>query len=142
LGKDTRRFEVNMKVHEKMLQNFMLAVSEGNMEDLIGLLKEDIQLFADGGGNAFIINGQRLSATPKPIEGREHVTKLLLTVVPKFYQHMPDFSQAVTFANGLPSVISYSGTSPVSLVSLEPEGGQVKNIYVQTNPDKLKHLKK
>jgi len=28
----------------------MLAITEGSMQDLIDLLKEDIMLFADGGG--------------------------------------------------------------------------------------------
>jgi len=62
LGKETRRFEVDIKVHEKMLSNFLLAIEEGNMEDLISVLKEDILLFADGGGKTFSVQGQRLKA--------------------------------------------------------------------------------
>jgi RNA polymerase sigma-70 factor (ECF subfamily) len=142
LGKDTRRFEVDMKVHEKILQNFLLAISEGNVDDLIDLLKEDILLFADGGGKTFEVNGQRLMAFSKPIPGKENVCRLLLNVVPKFRQFTPDFSEELTFANGLPSIISYSGTSAISLVSLELDGDQIRNIYVQTNPDKLKHFNK
>ncbi|HEX9512446.1 MAG TPA: sigma-70 family RNA polymerase sigma factor [Puia sp.] len=142
LGKDVRRFEVDMKVHEKILNNFLQALSEGNMEDLIDLLKEDIQLLGDGGGRTFLINGQRLTAFSKPIYGREHVSKLLLTVVPKFQQSIPDFHRELTFANGLPSILSWSGDSPVSLTILEPDGDRIRNIYVQSNPDKLKHFKK
>src|SRR6266700_1434326 len=62
LGKDSRRFEVDMKVHEKILNKFLGAASEGNMDDLIEILKEDIILFADGGGNSISLNGQRLTA--------------------------------------------------------------------------------
>ncbi|WP_315815369.1 sigma-70 family RNA polymerase sigma factor [Paraflavitalea speifideaquila] len=50
LGKDVRRFEVDLKVHEKMLNTFLLAVSEGNLEDLIQVLKDDIVLFTEGEG--------------------------------------------------------------------------------------------
>ena len=142
LGKDARRFEVDMKVHEKILQNFLLAISEGSMEDLIDLLKEDILLYTDGGGKTFEVNGQRLTAFLRPIPGREQVSRVMLTVVPKFRESVPDFNQQITFANGLPSIISYSGDTPVSLVSLEPDGEQIRNIYVQTNPDKLKHFRK
>ncbi|HEY4338235.1 MAG TPA: sigma-70 family RNA polymerase sigma factor [Puia sp.] len=39
LGKDTRRFQVDLKVHERILQNFLQAVSAGSMEGLILLLK-------------------------------------------------------------------------------------------------------
>ena len=142
LGKDVRRFEVDLRVHEKMLQNFLLAVSEGNLDGLIGMLKEDIQLFADGGGKAFIVNNQRLTAFTKPINGRKNVTKVLLTTFPKFRDSVEDFRQEITFANGLPSVISYAGGKPLGVVSIEMDGGQIRNIYLQTNPDKLKHLNK
>lgn len=142
LGKDTRRFEVDLKVHEKILNNFLQALSEGNMEELIDLLKEDILLFADGGGTSFAVKGQRLTAFPRPVSGRENVSKVLLNVVPKFVESIEDFSQEITFANGLPSILSYSGTTPISLVSLELDGGQIRNIYVQTNPEKLKHFNK
>jgi len=142
LGKDARRYEVDMKVHEKILNNFLQALSEGRVEDLIDLLKEDIRVFADGGGRAFAVNGQRLTAFRKPICGREHVSRMLFTLVPKFQQSLPDFRRELTFANGLPSILTYSGDSPVTLVTLEPDGDQIRNIYVQSNPDKLKHFKK
>lgn len=142
LGKDARRFEVDMKLHEKILNNFLQAISEGNMEDLIGLLKEDILLFADGGGRYFNVQGQRLTAFSRPIQGKDNVGRLLLTLVPKFIQSVPDFSQEIIIANGLPSILSWSGDAPLSLVSLEPEGDHIRNIYVQTNADKLKHFKK
>lgn len=141
LGKDARRFEVDVKVHEKMLNNFLLAVSEGNVEDLVQLLKEDIMLYADGGGKSVAVKGQRLTAAPKPIHGRKNVCRLLMSVVPKLY-HIPDYSQEIIMANGWPSIISYSGASPVGLVSIEHDGDHIRNIYVQTNPDKLKRFKK
>jgi RNA polymerase sigma-70 factor (ECF subfamily) len=112
------------------------------MEGLIDLLKQDILLMTDGGGTTLSVQGQRLSAFPRPIQGREKVTKLLLALIPKFRQSVPDFSQDITFANGMPCIITYSGSLPVSLVALETDGQKIRNIYVQTNPDKLKHFKK
>lgn len=140
LGKDTSRFEVDIKVHEKVLHNFLRAVSEGSMDDLVTLLKEDIVLYADGGGKAFMVNGQRLTAFPKPIYGRTNVCHLLLTTLPKLFRHVPDYHQEVVITNGLPSIISYTGSSPVALVSVEPYDGRIGNIYVQTNPDKLQQF--
>lgn len=141
LGKDAQRFEVDLSIHEKMLKNFLKAASEGNMEDLIGLLKEDIQLFADGGGKAFVVGGQRLTAFLKPIAGQKNVTKALLATWPKLRESVADLYQEITFINGLPSIVSYSGNEPFGVVIIEPEGDQIKTIYLQTNPDKLKHLK-
>ncbi len=143
LGKDASRFKVDVKLHEKILNKFLLAVSEGSLEDLIEVLKEDIVLFADGGGSTITLaNGQRLSATLNPIYGRENVSRLLMTVMPKIYQYMPDFTNEIIIANGLPTIISYSGTTPIALISIEPGEDQIRNIYIQTNPDKLKRFKK
>jgi len=142
LGKDTRRFEVDMRVHERILNNFLQAISEGNMENLIHLLKEDIHLFADGGGRTTLVQGQRLGAFPKPIQGRENICRLMLRLGPKFQNSIPDFQREVIFANGMPTIVSYSGDIPQSVVSLEMDDEGIRNIYIQTNPDKLKHLKK
>jgi len=141
LGKDTRRFQVDMKVHERILHNFLQAVSAGSMEGLIQLLKEDIHLFAEGGGAVFALQQQRISAFPKPIEGRENIVRILLHLVPKFRESVPDYRQTTTLVNGMPALLICSGDVPVSLVALEMDDRQIRNIYVQTNPDKLKHLK-
>jgi len=142
LGKDARRFEVDLKVHEKILNSFLRAISEGNLEDLIQVLKDDIILIAEGGGGALIVNGKRLTAFSKPIYGRDDVSRLLMSIIPKIYQHIPDLRREIIIVNGLPSTISYSGNDPRVLVCIEPEGDQIKSIFVQTNPQKLKRFKR
>jgi RNA polymerase sigma-70 factor (ECF subfamily) len=142
LGKDTRRFQVDMKVHERILQNCLQAITAGSMEGLIQLLKEDIRLLADGGGTVFTLKQQqRITAFPKPIEGRENVVRILLQLVPKFIESLPDSRRVPTLVNGMPAVVIYSGDEPKSLVAMEINDQQVQNIYVHTNPDKLKHFK-
>lgn len=142
LGKDSRRFEIDVKAHEKVLKKFLQAVSEGNMEDLIDVLKEDIMLFADGVGRAPVFQGERHSAARKPIYGRDKVSGLLVSNLRKFNLHVPDLRREIILANGLPSVISYSGNSPISLLSIEPDGDRISNIYIQANPNKLHRFKK
>ncbi|RFM26922.1 sigma-70 family RNA polymerase sigma factor [Deminuibacter soli] len=137
LGKETRRFEVDLKVHEKILHHFLEAVSAGQVEELIQVLKEDIVLMGDGNGNTFMLNGQRITATQKPICGSANVSRLLINVWPKFHEHIPDFRQQIIMANGLPSILNFSGNTPIALVSIEPDGDRISNIYIQTNPDKL-----
>lgn len=141
LGKDTRRFEVDIKVHEKMLNNFLHAISDGSLDDLIELLKEDIVFFGDGGGRAIPVNGQRLTAALKPVYGRDKVSRLLMSVVPKLSQ-LSDFNREIIISNGLPSIISFSGSTPVGLVSIEHDGERIYNIYVQTNIEKLRQFRK
>ncbi|NII26579.1 RNA polymerase sigma factor SigJ [Pseudoflavitalea sp. X16] len=141
LGKDTHRFEVDLRVHEKMLNKLLQATSEGNLEDLIELLKEDIVLFADGAGKFIQVKEQRLTAAYKPIHGRENVCRLIMSAMSKLYEQ-PGFRQEVIIANGMPSFVSYLGDTPISLFSVETDGEQIRNIYIQTNPDKLKQFRK
>jgi RNA polymerase sigma-70 factor, ECF subfamily len=139
LGKDVKRFEVDMKAHEKMLGNFLTACAEGNMNVLIELLKEDIVLFADGGGRVISVNGQRLTAALYPIGGRENVARFLISVTTKVIQFFAaDFRREVVMANGSPAMLAYAGDTPLSLTILECDGEKITNVFVQTNLDKLK----
>ncbi|QEC44769.1 sigma-70 family RNA polymerase sigma factor [Pseudobacter ginsenosidimutans] len=142
LGNDTRRFDVDLKVHEKVLNNFLQALTDGQMDELIHLLKEDIILYADGGGSVLNANGRRFTAALKPVYGKEHVSRLLVSVVLKMRQYVPAFSQQLIMANGLPSILTNSGDEPLSLISIEPEGDRIRNIYLQTNPEKLHSFRK
>jgi RNA polymerase sigma-70 factor (ECF subfamily) len=70
------------------------------------------------------------------------VSRLLISVIQKIVQFTPDLHREIIIVNGLPSIINYSGNDPRALVSIEPDGDQIKNIYVQTNPEKLKRFKR
>jgi len=140
LGQDGVRFHVDIKAHEKILHNFLQAVMEGNLEDLIGLLKEDIVLMAEGGGKTIDVNGQRLTATARPINGRKNVGKLVSTATGKFFRYIPGLRWDIIVVNGLPSILSSVDGVPFGLVSIESDGHLISNIYIQTNPDKLRHF--
>lgn len=140
LGKDTKRFLVDMTIHEKMLQNFLAAVQAGDMDALIGLLKEDIRLYADNGGSAISAKGQRIPIVLKPIEGAENVSKLIFSSAPKFQAIYGDAFRELTLVSGLPSIVTYAEGRVVSIFSIEPEGEKISNIYIQANPEKLKHF--
>jgi RNA polymerase sigma-70 factor (ECF subfamily) len=140
LGQDGVRFQVDIRAHEKILHNFLRAVMEGNLEDLIGLLKEDIVLMAEGSGKTIDVNGQRLTATARPIYGRKNVGHLVHSVMGKFFRYLPGLHWEVIVVNGLPSILSNVDGVPFGLVSLESDGHLISNIYIQTNPDKLRHF--
>lgn len=141
LGNDVKRFEVDVKLHEKMLSKFLSAVSEGSLEHFIDLLKEDIILYADGGGSTIQVKGQRLTAFPKPIYGKDHVGRSVIASMAKV-KHLPDLSQEIVIVNGLPSILSYSAGKPIAIVSIESDGEKILHIYIQTNPDKLRRFSK
>ena len=139
LGKDAKRFEVDVKLHEKMLNKFLSAVSEGSLEHFIDLLQEDIILYADGGGSTIQVKGQRLTAFPNPIYGKDHVGRSVIASMAKVKQ-LPDLRQEIIVVNGLPSILSYSEGKPIAIVSIESDGEKIMHIYIQTNPEKLRRF--
>src|SRR5690242_14000517 len=120
----------------------MQACVEGDVENLVKLLKDDVVLFADGGGKAIATTkGVKLTAALNPIYGKENVAKFIIGAMNRLFKFVPGFHSKIVFTNGLPSILSFSGTEPISLNTLESDGGKLNNIYVQTNPDKLKQLR-
>jgi RNA polymerase sigma-70 factor (ECF subfamily) len=140
IGKKDRQFDVDRNAHEIILNNFIEAATRGNIKNLIDLFKEEIVLFADGGGKSVTVNGLKLTAIPKPLYGKENVGKFLASVQTKLLEHVPDLDLQKIEANGLPSLVAYSGTQPLSMMSFESEDGKISRIYVQSNPDKLKQF--
>jgi len=142
LGRDVKRFRVDHQSHERMLKNFLRALSDGNIDELIDLLKEDIVLYADGGGTSLQVNGQRLTAALKPIYGRENVMRFLLTVTNKIREGVPELNQQIVLVNGLVSNLAFSGDKPVSIVAIDPDNDKITSIFIQSNPSKLRHFRK
>jgi RNA polymerase sigma-70 factor (ECF subfamily) len=140
LGGKEKRFTVDIKVHEKLLQQFLGATNEGDMEGLLSMLKQDIELVADGGGKSFTLGGQRFSATRKPLTGQRNVAKFVFGVGQKIIRYVPNLSYKIVYANGLPSLVTFSNNVPYCIMSLEITEDKISNIYIQTNPDKLKAL--
>jgi RNA polymerase sigma-70 factor, ECF subfamily len=140
LGREGKRFRVDIQVHARILQNFMRAVREGAVDDLIALLKDDIVLMAEGNANRLPIEGQRLTAVQRPIYGSKKVGKLISTIMPKFYHALPDMRTEVIYVNGYPSILTFTGNKPFGLTIIETDGEKIHNIYIQTNPEKLKHF--
>ncbi len=140
LGQERKRYRVDVQVHARILQNFMRAVREGAVDELIALLKDDIVFMAEGGGERIAVDGQRLTAVQRPIYGAKHVGKLISTIMPKFYRGLPDMRTEVVYVNGYPSILTFTGSKPFGLTIIESDGEKIHNIYVQTNPEKLKHF--
>jgi RNA polymerase sigma-70 factor (ECF subfamily) len=125
------RFEASRAQREELAQRFFAAVEEGDSEGLIGLLAADVVVYGDGGGRA--------PSWPRPIHGRERVSRLLIAV----------FAQArdaglrphPTRVNGQPGAkfLDHEGRL-VNVISLDIADGAVQTVRSIINPDKLRHL--
>ncbi|MGZ3497774.1 MAG: RNA polymerase sigma-70 factor [Vulcanimicrobiaceae bacterium] len=130
VGTMRRRFQTSGREHVDLLERFVEASRNGDMEGLIKLLSSDVTLHSDGGGKAI--------AVPNLIHGAEKVARGLVRgiahVLPK------DLIFKSAWINGDAGVISYLHGKPFSVLMLDVRNAQVETVYIVTNPDKLAHL--
>ncbi len=138
LGNTQKRFQIDLHAHEEILKRFLEACSTGDINNLVGMLKDDIVLYADGGGNVLEINNQRLSAAPLPINGKENVSKFIIGITNRFLAAVPDANQKTVIINGVPGVINCAGDKPLSIISVEIDDGKISRIYGHSNPEKVR----
>lgn len=109
-----------------LLESFLDAVMNGEIEHLRTLLSEDVIALSDGGGRA--------SAALIPLVGFEKVTTVLLHLVKN--QETPlRFERAIV--NGMPGTVAYQGDELHSVHTADVKDGKIVRIYSIRNPDKL-----
>jgi RNA polymerase sigma-70 factor (ECF subfamily) len=130
VAEERPRFDTSPQEHERLLQKFLEATGRGDMQGLLALLSKDVVLYTDGGGKA--------TAVPNPIYGPDHVARFFLAAPQKF---MPkDIVRRFTEINGLPGIAVYHQGRVFGVLSLDVVDGQIRNIYIVRNPDKLERL--
>lgn len=134
LADEKVRFRADRNKHEKVLKQFMEACFTRNPEELTALLREDVTVYADGGGKA-------AQAVPNAVIGKEKTLRLLLGGMEK----APAFARSeFMMINGLACAAFYlntCGARPDLLITVDVDAnGRVANVYFLANPDKLKHL--
>ena len=130
VGAVGRRFKASSQENTDLLDRFLQATRTGDMDGLLALLARDVVLHSDGGGKAV--------ALPKQIKGADKVARGILhrmqNTVPK------ELVGHVAHINGKRAVIGYLHGKPFSVVSVNVSQGQIKDVFVVTNPDKLARL--
>jgi len=120
------RVEVHRSEQQQVVERFLAAVTQGDLQGLLDALAPDVVLVADGGGIA--------QATLKPVVGAKKVANLLRTfekfgagarIVPVALNGSPG-AKIVDVADGYDTAIS-----------LVVENGRISQIYAIRNPAKL-----
>lgn len=127
-GKE-HRFKPSKKDIDKILDSFVDAYSNGNIEALMSLLEEDIVLYSDGGG--------KVRAARKPIFGRINVSRFIAGIHTKFGI---DRKYVKCFINGLPGLKVYKDDELFGALSLDYSENKIENIFFVLNPEKLRGI--
>jgi RNA polymerase sigma-70 factor (ECF subfamily) len=140
LSDDKRRFQIDMRMHERIFKQFLQACNEGDLEGLISLLQEDIVMVTDGGGTSLKVNGRTIHALRKPLYGKETVAKFVITIIQNVQKNVPGFSTKIMLVNNMPSLACFTNNKPLSLITLEIRNDVITNIFVHSSKEKLKSV--
>ena len=129
LDERRKRFPADHETHRKLLEGFVRAVNDGDVDGVVKLLARDAVLWADGGGRV-------PAAALRPVRGAESVAKFLVGVRRKF--GIGDVTMRTV--NGRLSLIASIEGVPQRVVSIDAAAGSIAGVYVVANPDKLRSL--
>ncbi|GGP12614.1 RNA polymerase sigma-70 factor [Oceanobacillus neutriphilus] len=112
------------------VEEFAQAVQDGNMSEILALLKKDAVYYSDGGG--------KIIAATRPVYGAEYIARFFLGVINK----LPEgFSIKFAKVNGGPGIVIIVSGNVKYVLSVEVKDEKIRSIYMVANPDKLSHLK-
>jgi RNA polymerase sigma-70 factor (ECF subfamily) len=116
-------------VHRRLLTALLAAFSTGDTRRLVELLRPDVVMTADGGGE--------VRAAPHPVTGRDRVVRLLSALWPTL---PPDAEVVHVELNGQPGLVAHRARQPLYALWLELVNGQVSEILIVAAPSKLRHV--
>ncbi|MCM3619397.1 RNA polymerase sigma factor SigJ [Sutcliffiella horikoshii] len=131
MGITSEEFDAIEKASEEFVHIFIAALKQGNMNQIVSMLDQNIVLVSDGGGKA--------KAAVNPIKTRDHVARFLLGALRKASPADGIPPIEINKINGQPAIVlrSSEGIHTVGLIHIE--NNLIRNIYIVRNPDKLIH---
>jgi RNA polymerase sigma-70 factor (TIGR02957 family) len=133
VSRDRTRSEVDAEAARKVVEEFIAAASNGQLDRLIDLLSDEAIGVGDGGG--------KVAAAPHPFLGAERVAVFIRGLFKpteakrRLIGGSPDVYLAR--ANGAPALIVTIGDAVVGVMEFDVVGERVTAIRNQANPDKL-----
>ncbi|WP_299742258.1 RNA polymerase sigma-70 factor [Rossellomorea sp. y25] len=119
----------SISMAESTIKEFVQSILNGNVNQLLELVSEDVAMYSDGGG--------KVKAAQVPILGAFRVVQLLQNLM-KMYAGK--FTINYTSVNRLPGLILTIDDQLQYVYSFAFSGNQIQTIYTVANPDKLRHL--
>jgi RNA polymerase sigma-70 factor (TIGR02957 family) len=125
------RFQADRAHQEQLTHRFLAAFEEGEVDLLVELLAADVVFYGDGGDKGH--------GLPRPVYGRERVTRLLRATVPRFRELAVRMQPARI--NGQPGTLNLDSDGRlINVFVLDVSSGLIQAIRSIINPDKLAHL--
>jgi RNA polymerase sigma-70 factor (ECF subfamily) len=121
------RFTVDAGAQRRLLQRFVAAMRQPDLETLQALFAEDAVGVSDGGGVVL--------ATLRPLHGAERIARLYLQLA----RNVRGRYEAATL-NGAPALFLYEADRLTTALWIECDGERITAIHALRHPDKLARL--
>ena len=126
------RFEASRARRDELADQFVAALTEGDVAGLVELLAEDVVVSGDSGGAS--------PSWPRPITGRDKVVRLLLGIAAQLGELPGTRIERVT-VNGQPgAAVRDAAGALINVFSFEIVDGVVQAVRSVIARDKLRHL--
>ncbi len=126
LDREGRPRQASPEEHDRLLFGFLQASREGNMQGMIDLLARDAVCYSDGGG--------KVHAAKVPVQGAERIAKFIQGLQAK--AQIP-FEIRLGPVNGRTAMLVYTEGRLIDVATFHIEGGLIRKIFIQVNPEKL-----
>jgi RNA polymerase sigma-70 factor (ECF subfamily) len=126
------RFDVDPEAGRELMERFLAAAEEGDLDALEEMLAEDVVVYGDGGG--------KVQAGKRPVLGVSRVARFLAKIA-KVRQGIGEFDLQLVTVNGQPGRILRTPDGEVwDVMAIDVVEGRIQAIRIVRNPDKLAHL--
>ncbi|GHO43462.1 RNA polymerase sigma-70 factor [Ktedonospora formicarum] len=134
LARNRVRFSPAREEQQRLMERFLSASQEGDMQALVQVLAQDVTLWPDGGGKVY--------AAPYPVPGRERVLRLWNGLMRQSASAYPNAKYTLTQVNEGIGLMIWSPETLLSVFTCEIENGQITALYEVVNPDKLTYIQR
>jgi RNA polymerase sigma factor (sigma-70 family) len=128
-----RRFRPESGQWRRLVERFLAAAADGDMDGLEQVLAEDAVYVGDGEGSG-------LPMARKPVEGRSRVALFFSRLFPRYLAD-PRFARdarlSVAEVNGQPAVLGWSGGTLMVVLIPEIDGAEITAVRLVVSPGKL-----
>lgn len=122
------QFNLSLPEQNLIVEQFLIAWNQGDLNTLLKLIAEEVTFYADGGG--------KVTAAQKPLQGQFKVARFLLAI--KRSKLIPNFSSQAILVNHELGILNTFDRQPQSIFSFNFARHKISTIFAVVNPDKLK----
>ncbi|RTE10364.1 RNA polymerase sigma factor SigJ [Paenibacillus whitsoniae] len=117
---------------QEWIQAFLAALKQGNINQILAMLDQEVVLVSDGGG--------KVQAAVEPIVTRERVASFLLGPVRQNAMVNGEVAAEIRQINGNYGIVLRSSEGVHTAGLLHVENGVVRNLFFVRNPEKLTYV--